>query len=382
MPTAIPSVAPSTAPSVAPSGPAPVAGFTATADPAATGSADGMIDTSLGLITSYTWSADSGAVLSSASAAEPTITFSTPGPHTITLTVTGPGGSSTATHTITATGGAAASAAATPSPLPQPTGSPRPTPVGAATPGTGSSGRPFPWAEWLAYLLALGALGVLRRWRAGAVPGGRWSWGGVALLTAAALALLAGGSVGPGPLGLAPTLGLLGLGIGAIGLAWLRPLPARRAARLLAALLAALPAAFAARGDVLLLALALVGIAAVEALGWLRLEDPDDPWTAKPAKGADESWAARSAEGTERGGSSAREQPSVKHRQAADRPSAPDPRAATSGPIAPAADEWSVEDRWASDQWPWPSAVGTTRADQPGKKPDRKARGGWAQLDR
>ena len=347
-----------------------MAGFTATADPTATGSADALIDTSLGTVTRYVRSADAGAVLSSTSAPEPTVSFSTPGAHTITLTVTGPGGSSTAAHTITATGSAAATAIATPSPSPQPTGSPRPTPAGAATPGTGSSGRPFPWADWLAYLLALGALGVLRRWRAEPAPGGRRSWVGVATLTASAVVLLSGWLIGSAPLGLAPTLGLLALGIAVIGLAWFRPLPARRLARVLAAVLAALAAAFAAQGDGLLLALALVGIAVVEALGWLRLEDPDDPWTAKPA------------EGTERGGSSAREQPSVKDRQAADGPSAPDPRAATSGPIAPAADGWSVEDRWASDQWPWPSAVGTTTADQPGKKPDRKARGGWAQLDR
>jgi hypothetical protein len=342
-----------------------VAGFTATTDPTATDSADALIDTSLGTITSYTWSADGGAVLSSTSAAEPTISFTTPGTHTITLTVTGPGGSSTASHTITATGGAAATA--TPSPSPQPTSSPRP----AVAPASGSSGRPFPWADWLAYLLALGALGVLRYWRAAPLSGGRGSWVGVAALTAGAVALLSGGLAGSAPLGLVPTLGLLALGVAAIVLAAIRSLPARRLARVLVAVLATLAAAFAAQGDLLLLALALVGIAVVEALGWLRLDDPDDPWTAKPAqvvkpqKAADDRSAARAT-------------------KTIDQPprSAPEGAPTTREPAVSTDDEWSVEDRWASDQWPWPSAVGTTTADQPGKKPDRKAPSGWAQLDR
>ena len=360
--TAIPSVAPSTAPSAAPSGTAPVAGFTATADPTATGRADALIDTSLGTIMSYAWSADAGAVLSSASAAEPTISFTTPGTHTITLTVTGPGGSSSATHTITATGGTAASATATPSPAPQPTSSPRPTPAGAATSGTGGSGRPFRWADWLAYLLALGALGALRYWRAAPVPGGRWSWIVGALLTTGAVVLLSGGLAGSAPLGLVPMLGLLGLGVAALVLAVLRPLPARRAARVLVGVLAALAAAFAAQGDLLLLVLALVGIAVVEALGWLRLGDPDDPWTAKPTKTTDDPWAAR---------------PFEKITVVAAHRLDPDDAPAMAEPPAPPVDEMSAEDRWASDAWPWPAAVGSS-----GKAPDRKTPSGWSQLNR
>ena len=140
-------------------------------------------------------------------------------------------------------------------------------------------------------------------------------------------------------------------------LAALRPLPARRAARVLVAVLAALAAAFAAQGDLLLLALALVGIAVVEALGWLRLDDPDDPWTVTPAKPA-------------RAGAT----PDPTVTQGWD---AADER--NDGRDASVREGWADADRWADG---WPSAVGTPSADQLGKQPDRKATSGWSQLDR
>ena len=345
-PSASPPGAPSIGSSTAPQGSSPAAGFAVVSDPVGVGTADALIDTSLGAITARSWSADAGAVLSSTSADEPTITCTTPGPHTVTLTVRGPGGSSTVSHTITATASAAVAAAPSPSPSHSPAG---PTHHAAVTP-SGGSARPVPWADWLAYLLALGALGILRRWRAGAASGGRRSWIGVAALTGGTVALLAGTDVGSHPVGALLALGLLGLGVAVSGLAALRALPARRAARALVVVLAALAATSAAAGDLPILMLALMGILVVEAMGAFRLDDPDDPWSVRPARrdGPVDPFAAR-------------DETPGDHRDASVRAG------------------WADADEWAKD---WAVRIGAPGAQQPGGLTDQPAHSGWSRPGR
>ncbi|MCS6935126.1 MAG: PKD domain-containing protein [Chitinophagales bacterium] len=77
---------------------APTASFTASPTNVCPGGTVQFTSTSTGNITSYSWTFNGGTPATS-TAANPTVTYNTPGTYSVSLTVTGPGGSNTATQT-------------------------------------------------------------------------------------------------------------------------------------------------------------------------------------------------------------------------------------------------------------------------------------------